>query len=93
MHKEILSGLLAQHAELEAAWTNLPNGQFVVSLPPAGIANAQTRDWFKQAINGSFYISQVYVSAISHQPCLTISLPIKGEMGAVVGVLGVDLKL
>lgn len=87
-HKEILSGLLAQNPELEAAWTNLTDGQFVVSLPPAGIASAQTREWFKQARQGKFYVSQVYVSAISHQPCLTISLPIADK-----GVLGVDLRL
>ncbi|HWR44614.1 methyl-accepting chemotaxis protein [Sporomusa sp.] len=92
-HKEILSGLLAQNPELEAAWTNLIDGQFVVSLPPAGIANAQTREWFNQAKQGKFYVSQVYVSAISHQPCLTISLPIADSMGRIIGVLGVDLKL
>jgi methyl-accepting chemotaxis protein len=92
-HKEILSGLLAQNPELEAAWTNLIDGQFIVSLPPAGIANAQTREWFKQATKGSFYVSQVYVSAISHQPCLTISLPIIDELGVIKGIIGVDLKL
>ncbi len=92
-HKDILSGLLARNSELEAAWTNLPDGQFVVSLPPAGIANAQTRDWFKQAKAGRFYVSEVYVSAISHQPCLTISLPIVNGTGTLSGVLGVDLRL
>jgi hypothetical protein len=92
-HKEILSGLLTQNPELEAAWTNRIDGQFIVSLPPAGIANALTREWFSQAKQGKFYVSQVYVSAISHQPCLTISLPIADSAGQTIGVLGVDLKL
>lgn len=92
-HKEILSGLLAQNPELEAAWTNLPDGQFVVSLPPAGIANAATREWFKQASQGKVYVSQVYVSSISHQPCLTISLPITDSTGQQIGIFGADLTL
>lgn len=92
-HQELLANLLAQNQELEAAWTNLPDGQFIVSLPPAGIANAQAREWFRQAKQGRFYVSEVYVSAISHQPCLTISLPITDYAGAVIGVLGVDLRL
>lgn len=92
-HKEILNDILQKNSELEAAWTNHADGQFVVSLPPAGIANAQTREWFKQAMQGKFYVSEVYVSAISHQPCLTISLPIGDSMGMVTGVLGVDLRL
>ncbi|WP_094607783.1 hypothetical protein SPSIL_008460 [Sporomusa silvacetica DSM 10669] len=92
-HNAIVNDLLLRQPELEAAWTNLPNGQFVVSLPPAGIANAQTREWFKQAMQGQFYVSEVYVSAISHQPCLTVSLPILDGTGNVIGVLGADLRL
>lgn len=93
-HKEVLQAILEKNTELEAAWTNHEDGQFVVSLPPAGIANAQTREWYKQAMRGEFYVSEVYVSAISHQPCLTISLPICDTItGTVIGVLGVDLRL
>jgi len=92
-HQEIVNDLLARNSELEAAWTNVPDGQFVVSMPPAGIANALNREWFQQAKQGKFYVSKVYVSAISHQPCLTISLPITDDAGAIKGVLGVDLKL
>lgn len=92
-HRQILSELLANQPNLEAAWTNRGDGQFVVSLPPAGIANASSRDWFKEALQGSFYVSPVYVSAISHQPCITLSGPIRTEQGEIAGVLGVDLKI
>ncbi len=92
-HKIVMTELLHTRKELEAAWTNLPDGRFIISLPPAGIANAGSRDWFRQAVRGEFYISPVYVSAISHQPCLTIALPIKNLNDEIIGVLGVDLKL
>jgi methyl-accepting chemotaxis protein len=91
-HFETLTELLQRQPELEAAWTNTSDGQFIVSLPPAGIANASSRDWFQQAIKGNTYISPVYVSAISHQPCITVSIPIRIH-DKIAGVLGVDLKL
>ena len=92
-HQQVLGELLRRHKELEAAWTNREDGRFICSQPPAGIANATTREWFKEAIAGNFFVSSVYVSAISHKPCITIALPIKDGTGAITGVLGVDLRI
>jgi len=92
-HEVTLIKLLDDNIEFEAAWTNSQSGEFIVSLPPAGIANGSSRVWFNEAINNSFYISPIYISAISYKPCLTISLPIKGVNSNVIGVLGVDLKI
>lgn len=91
-HYTALKSLLAREAGLEAAWTNRADGTFVVSIPEAGLLNAKGREWFRQAMKGSAVISDVYVSAITKQRCITLSVPItKG--GAVVGVLGADLSL
>jgi len=92
-HQTLLTKFLREDVHLEAIWTNAVDGQFIVSLPTAGIANASSRDWFKAALAGKVYVSAIYVSAISGQSCLTISIPIKDRQGAVNGVLGVDLKL
>jgi hypothetical protein len=92
-HTQKLAEVLKQHHELEAAWTNSVDGRFICSLPPAGIANAATREWFLEAIEGNFFVSAIYVSAISYKPCITISLPIKNMTGEIIGVLGVDLRI
>lgn len=42
---------------------------------------------------GEEYVSPVYVSAITRRPCRTISVPIRDEMGNVIGVLAVDVSL
>jgi len=89
----LLSKLLQQEEKLEAAWSNSIDGRFIVSLPPAGIANAASRIWFKEAILGNNFVSQVYVSAISSLPCITIAVPIRSIAGLVIGVIGVDVKL
>ncbi|MBU5671849.1 methyl-accepting chemotaxis protein [Paenibacillus brevis] len=91
-HHTALKSLLAREAGLEAAWTNRADGTFVVSIPEAGLLNAKGREWFRQAMKGRAVISEVYVSAITKQRCITLAVPItKGA--AVVGVLGADLSL
>ena len=87
-----LSKLLGDRPALEAAWINDDKGRFVYSIPPAGIANAKARDWFRESLRGQEYITTPYISAITGKPCITLSLPIPGESGSVRGVLGVDFQ-
>ncbi|OEF97981.1 methyl-accepting chemotaxis protein [Desulfuribacillus alkaliarsenatis] len=92
-HMQQLEGLIKREKDLEAAWTNKLNGEFVISLPPAGIANASDRDWFKEARKGEVYVSPIYVSAISYRPCITISMPILADNKKIIGVIGIDVKI
>lgn len=92
-HKQLLSDLMDAGYGLEAAWTNQTDGRFIVSLPTAGIANASSREWFREALAGKSYISEVYVSAISRHPCITLAVPIRNSQGTIIGVLGVDIRL
>lgn len=91
-HRLVLADFVNKYLDLEAIWSNRPDGEFVISLPPAGIANAGSREWFQEALAGQTYVSAAYVSAISHKPCLTIAVPIKA-LGEIIGVLGVDVSL
>ncbi len=91
-HYGKIDTMLKSHADLEAVWTNSRDGRFIVSIPSAGIANAGGREWFIKAMENDFFISSVYISAISRNPCITISLPLK-QNHVITGVLGVDLKL
>ncbi|HEY3424718.1 MAG TPA: methyl-accepting chemotaxis protein [Negativicutes bacterium] len=91
--EKLLHELLQQETKLEAAWSNSADGRFIVSLPPAGIANAASRPWFQEAIQGKNFVSAVYVSAISSRPCITIAVPVRSTAGNITGVIGVDLKL
>lgn len=92
-HQVLLDDFLQQHGYIEAIWTNNVKGKFIYSNPPAGIANAKVRDWFKESIEGQLFVSDVYISSITKHPCITISLPIEDQSEQCIGVLGVDLKL
>lgn len=93
VHEERLEKFLAGNPDLEAIWTNDAEGKFIYSSPPAQIANASVRNWFTAAMNGKEFISDVYISAITHNPCVTVSLPIMDSAGKPIGVIGADLKL
>lgn len=93
VHRQEMEALLSACPFVEAAWTNDAKGRFLVSIPEAGIANAGFRDWFRQGMAGDSSVSEPYLSAISNQPCLTLSFPIRNREGIVTGVVGVDVSL
>src|SRR5690606_15969014 len=63
-HAARLAAVLNGTAEIEAVWSNRTDGSFVFSLPEAGLLNAKGREWWRQAMEGRSYTSDVYISAI-----------------------------
>jgi methyl-accepting chemotaxis protein len=92
-HRRKLSRWLADTPGAAAVWSNSPDGAFVFSEPEAGLLNAKGREWWRQAMEGRTFVSEVYLSAITKKPCVTVSVPIRGEDGRPVGVLGVDIEI
>jgi methyl-accepting chemotaxis protein len=91
--KILCDGILSRFGDFEAVWVNDIKGRFVYSNPPAGIANARVREWFRSSVTGSDFVSEPYVSAITGKPCLTVVIPVLGSGGTVIGVLGCDLHM
>ena len=91
-HRTLLTAFMEKYDYVEAAWTNDTKGRFVESIPVNGIANASAREWFKEALQGKDFLSNIYISSITKKPCLTLSTPIK-RGNDIIGVLGVDIKL
>lgn len=92
-HRDVLDMFLQKHPMVEAVWSNDTSGEFIYSNPPAGIVNGRVREWFKESMKDNEYVSDIYISAITKQPCMTISLPIKDVGGSITGVVGADLKV
>ncbi|WP_301170025.1 methyl-accepting chemotaxis protein [Brevibacillus nitrificans] len=88
--QDIFQAWMDETAALEAVWLNNADGDFLHSLPPAGILNAKRRQWFTGALQDGFYISAPYISAITKRPCVTISTYLVDKDGNS-GVLGADI--
>lgn len=93
VHEEVLSRWMAQESALEAIWSNRADGTFVFSKPAAGLVNAKGREWWQRAMAGECYESEIYISAITKKPCVTLSVGIRDKNGDIVGVIGVDISL
>lgn len=92
-HREVLKGWFNRTAGVEAIWSNRSDGSFVYSEPEAGLLNARGREWWMKAMNGETFVSEVYVSAITKKPCLTVSMPLQRADGGVFGVIGIDIAV
>jgi methyl-accepting chemotaxis protein len=57
------------------------------------LGNRADRDYFKEAMSGKTFFTDVYISATTNSPTLTISTPVKDGSGKIIGVLGVDISL
>jgi len=90
-HRSVLGGCLSRSAGMEAIWSNRSDGSFVYSEPAAGLLNARGREWWKRAMNGETFVSEVYLSAITKKPCLTVSMPLRRPDGSAFGVIGIDI--
>ncbi|MCD9026492.1 methyl-accepting chemotaxis protein [Cohnella silvisoli] len=90
-HREVLGGWLKRTTGMEAIWSNRSDGSFVFSEPEAGLLNARGREWWKRAMTGETFISEVYISAITKRPCMTVSMPLRRIDGAAFGVIGIDI--
>lgn len=92
-HREVLGGLLRRSPGMEAIWSNRADGSFVYSEPEAGLLNARSREWWKRAMAGEAFVSEVYISAITKRPCLTVSIPLRRPDGSAFGVIGIDITV
>lgn len=97
-----MESYLTTRKNLEAIWITDLSGNFVISIPKAGINNGRTRPWFYETLKNGEYKSEVYVSAISKKPCITIATCIYNNSGnseyikgikKVEGVLAIDISL
>jgi len=93
IHKPILDKVIGENSFIEAIWTNGKRGRFIYSMPPAGIKNAGVREWFKESISGNRFKSNVYISAITKNPCMTISAPLTEINGEIIGTIGLDINI
>lgn len=59
----------------------------------AKTANFSYRHWFREAMRGHDFVSQVYISSLSGKPIVTIALPLFGKQQRVDGILFGGLEL
>jgi len=90
--KELLLGAQQKNPQFELLYVMDASGKQTVRTS-GDLGDRADRDYFKGAMAGKTYLTDVYVSASTKQPTITISVPIKDANGKTVGVLGSDISL
>ena len=96
MNVDQIKGLLMEAKEknpqFELLYTIDAAGQQTVRTS-GSLGDRADRDYYREAIKGKTYLTDIYISATTKQPTITIASPIKDNTGKIVGVLGADIGL
>lgn len=57
------------------------------------LANRADRPYFKEAMKGNTFFTDLYISSFTNAPSITISVPIKDSTGKAIGVFAADIGL
>jgi len=102
--KRALDGIIREKPFLELVWVTDREGRMVTDFAQAPNAvctlgselcsrDWSDRDWYREPVRtGETYVSSVYYSEVVNDYCLTISVPVKDERGAVQGVFSADIR-
>lgn len=100
----VLQRVVQGNLSLEMAWITDTKGVQVTDFATAQGSNIHatrtgpgadwsSHDWFREPMRtGETFVSNIYHSETIEDYCLTVSAPIKGADGNVVGILAVDVR-
>ncbi len=91
-----IKGPLAEVAKRNVAalnWFALPNGSYWSVQNGKEPGNLAQRDYFPGVLSGQTVIGELVVSKSTGEPAAIVAVPVHGEAGAVVGVLGASVYL
>ena len=84
------------------AQKNNPSFELIVVMDTKGnqiartsgtLTNRADRIYFQEAMKEHTFFTDVYISAFTKAPCVTVAVPVKNTMGQVVGVVATDVSL
>ena len=90
--KVLLVSAQEKNPQFELLYVIDAAGQQTVRTSGA-LGNRADRDYFKEAIKGKTYLTDIYISATTKQPTITVASPVKDASGKIIGVLGSDISL
>lgn len=90
--KEMILAVQKQNPHYELLYIMDATGM-QVARTSGTLANRADRAYFKEAMKGTTYFTDTYVSAFTNSPTVTISTPIKNQDGQVIGVFAADISL
>jgi methyl-accepting chemotaxis protein len=90
--KMALLEMKKQNPEFELVIANNATGM-QVARTSGNLRDQSGKPDIVSALQGNTFFSDVYISASTHAPCVTIYTPIKTKTGAILGLMSADISL
>lgn len=90
--RDMLISFQQKNPQFELIYVMDGNGM-QVARTAGTLANRGDRPYFKEAMKGSTFFTDVYISSFTNAPSVTISVPIKTSSGTTIGVFAADIGL
>jgi methyl-accepting chemotaxis protein len=91
---EILIDFHMKNKLLDFVYVLNDKGIVIASSNSSGIgADFSFRPWFIEVLNGKNHITKIYISLITHTPCITVAVPVYGGNKNISGTLLANLKI
>jgi methyl-accepting chemotaxis protein len=90
--KPLILGIQQKNPQFELLYIMDDSGM-QIARTSGDLANRAEKPYFKEAISGKTFITDVYISSFTNAPTVTISTPIKDSSGKITGVLASDISL
>jgi adenylate cyclase len=88
-----MSRLITANSDIELFMTLDAAGTVLASSKPKYVGrNLNFRDYYKKAIGGQDYVSDIEVGTESNQPGMYFSAPVRSALGRVAGIVVLKLK-
>jgi methyl-accepting chemotaxis protein len=90
--KELILTAQQKNPQLELVFAMDASGM-QIARTAGNLADRGSKDYFKRAMAGDTFITDVYISSSTNEPIVTISAPIKNNNGIAIGVIAADISL
>jgi C4-dicarboxylate-specific signal transduction histidine kinase len=98
MSKDQMSKILMNFQEknklLDFIYVTNDKGKVIASSNSTGIGvDFSFRPWFIEVMSGKSHITKIYISLITHTPCITVAVPVYGGSKNIIAALLANLKI
>lgn len=91
---KILAGFHEKNKLLDFVYVTNEKGKVIASSDSTGIGmDFSFRPWFIEVMSNKTHITNIYISLITHAPCVTVAVPVYGERKNIIGVLLTNIRI
>lgn len=92
--ENLLNNSIAQNKYIELlAYVDADGSPRAATLDSIKSDNISHRDYFRETMEGSIYLTEPYISSATDDFCISVSMPVRNASGGISGILLADVNI